>query len=227
MGWLSAAVAGAWDALTGEIPDHLTIPAIGFVLLYVLLFTPERILEMLIFGLGGYLLYRFGSTGGGDVLLILAITPFIPLLFPLSHYYLFLAALTLTMSFYGFYYKFKEGWKWVAFLPFLFPPVLTLLAGVLLMATVDRSRFVKEVPVEELKVEDVLAEEVEGFPKKVIERGDVERLRSMGIERVKILVGLPRMGPFIFLGLVLMDLFVKDPAFLLNLAVRVPALLFL
>ncbi|NPA86918.1 MAG: prepilin peptidase [Candidatus Diapherotrites archaeon] len=224
MYWLiTPLVAALWDARTGEIPDFITIPGIVVSFIYSLLLSPLQALNMLLFGVGGYLMYRYGMVGGGDVLLLLAISAFLPEI-PLVQFYVLFAAMALTTAAYGLYLRARE--RPLLLLPVLvLPPLLSLLYGTILMATIPRSRFVREIPLEELREEDILAEPVEGFPKKVIERGDVERLRKLGIERMKILTNLPRMGPFLFLVLLLMEVR-PDPSLLFTSPVQALFLLF-
>ena len=88
-------------------------------------------------------------------------------------------------------------------LPLLLPYALALYY---VLGTKERERiFVKEVSVDELRPEDVLAEDVEGLPpgRKVVGEKEIEILKRRGVKRVKrvkILVNLPRLGPFIALA---------------------------
>jgi hypothetical protein len=84
------------------------------------------------------------------------------------------------------------------------PLGVSLLYSVLLFALLDKSRFIREVSVEDLQEEDILAEPVKGFNKKVIEKHDKEVLRKLGVKEVKILENLPKMGPGLFLSLLVL-----------------------
>lgn len=195
-GWLIAGIAGIWDAFTEEIPDWITVPGTVLAFFYYLLH-PSGLPSFLLFALFGYLLYRYGQIGGGDVLLVLALSPFIK--YPFPGFTLFFLSLILSSSFYGILFSLWTRPFLVLPIPFL-SPIFAILYSSLLAATTDKKLFVREVGVEELRPEDILAEPIPGFGKMVVEAKDVERLRKMGVERVKIMVNLPRMGPFIFLA---------------------------
>ncbi len=207
---LVAAIGGVWDAFTEEIPDWITVPGALLSLFYYLLH-PQGLPSFLLFGLVGYLLYRYGQIGGGDVLLVLALSPFIK--YPFPEFFLFFASLILSSSFYGILFTLQTRPLLVLPLPFL-PLPFALLYASLLAATTDKKLFVREVRVEELRPEDILAEPVPSLNKMVLGKKDIERLREIGIKRVKIMVNLPRMGPFIFLAFILLS---HPPAQVLSL----------
>ena len=221
---LTALVGGVWDAITEDIPDWLTVPGVVLAAIFGL-FHPLELLALLLFLGPGYLLYRYGVLGGGDVLLISASTPFLFMLFPypltiFSSYVALTLAYILSMAFYGMFFNVLQDRAYllvpVPFLPFLW----TLLYGIILMLLVDKSIFEREVEVSDLRKEDVLAEDVKGFNKRVIEEGDKERLMELGIKRVKILVNLPRMGPFIFTAFLLIYLYTTMPQAVIHFLVR-------
>ncbi len=201
-------IGGIWDAITGEIPDWITIPSVTLSILYTLTFNQTLIIPFLLYGSIGYLFYRYGITGGGDVLLLLSVIPFAGWGIGM----IFIWAILLATLFYGIYYNLR----WGIFFPLLPPLLSTLLASALLQRR--RDIFVKEVPVEDLRQEDVLAEIPEGWNKRVIESGDKELLISKGIKRVRVYYNLPRLGPFIFLA----SLFPLDPIQLLPLLTYIP-----
>ncbi len=221
MWWLTIPlVGGVWDVFTGDIPDWITVPIITVGAVWSVLKSPVSLLLMLLFGLTGYVLYRFGVVGGGDILLVLAVTPFIHNTLPLAPFLLFFLSLALSTAFYGVFFSILQG-KFLRVIPVPFlPPVIALLYGILLMGLVDRGYFVREKGIDELEEEDVLAEPVEGFPKMVVEKGDVERLKRLGVKSVKVLVNLPRMGPFIFLAGLLLELYTSNPSLILPLLAR-------
>ena len=216
-------LAALWDQKTGEIPDWITVPGITITFFYGLVSDPSVIVSMILFGVLGYLLYRYGLTGGGDILLILSTIPFLPDPI-LSPFLVLLGGLVITSLLYGIYYNLNKPHLIIP-VPFL-PLFLLPLYGTLLFALVDKKRFVKEVRVEELVEEDVLAESLKGFPKKVIEKGDKERLKELGYERVKILVNLPKMGPGLFLAYLLIVFWERVSGFILLSPVQALFLLF-
>ena len=221
---LTALVGGVWDAITEDIPDWLTIPGVVLAVIYGL-FHPLELLSLLLFLGPGYLLYRYGVLGGGDILLIAASAPFLFMLFPyplniISPYLALILAYILSMAFYGMFFNVLQGRAYLLiptpFLPFLW----SLLYGIFLMLLVDKSLFEREVEVSELRKEDVLAEDIKGFNKRVIEEGDRERLKELGLKRVKILVNLPRMGPFIFLVFLILYIYATRPETIIHYLVR-------
>ncbi len=219
-------VAAIYDWKTGEIPDWITIPGVVLAFFYGLLKQPSILIPFISFAVVGYFMYRYGFVGGGDVLLILSTIPFISNL-PGGVFLPFLVLLggfVTTTTLYGIYYQLKKP---LLLAPLLFIPIFLIpLYGTLLFALVGKERFVREVNVNELKEEDVLAEIPPGFNKKVIEKGDKERLRALGYEKVKILVNLPKMGPGLFLTYLFLVFWREAVKFSLMIPVQALFLLF-
>ncbi len=222
---LASAVAGAWDAATGEIPEAITVPLMVSGLVYAWLhgFLPLALAMVTTTLLVGYALYYTGQLGGGDVLLISGISAWFPTILGLpTPLVLFLAATIAAAIFYSAYYLVKLGKPYVYALipyPFLPFPLLALYALALYyyVGTAKREElFVEERDVDELLPEDVLAEEIPVLPpgRRVLGEGDIERLKKAGIRRVKILVNLPRLGPFIFVAFVALLAFEANPIYL-------------
>ena len=219
-------VAAFYDWKTGEIPDWITVPGVIIAFFYGLAEDPSILPGFLSFAFTGYLLYRYGLVGGGDVLLILSTLPFLSSL-PggvLLPFIVLLGGFITTTTLYGIYYNRNRP---ILILPIFFLPLFLLpLYGTLLFALVEKDRFVKEVDVEELQKEDILAEMPPGFNKRVIEEGDKEKLRALGYEKVKILVNLPKMGPGLFITYVALLFWKEIVKFSLLIPVQALFLLF-
>ncbi len=222
---IASAVAGAWDALTGEIPEAITIPLIVSGLVYAWLggFPLVSLAIAVATLIVGYALYYTGQLGGGDVLLISGISAWFPTFFGIpSPLILFLAATIAAAIFYSAYYLVKLGRPYVyALIPYAFLPLPLLaiyaLALYYYVGTAKREDlFVVERDVEDLLPEDVLAEDVPILPpgRRVLGESDIERLKKAGVKRVKILVNLPRLGPFIFIAFVALLLSEAHPVYL-------------
>ncbi len=241
----AATIAAVIDAFTGEIPEWLTIPLAVFGLIYAFLHgygTSAMIVAAITLGVG-YAMYYTGQLGGGDVLLLTGIGAWMPFVLPpqfgaiayvfnLPFAVLFLGLL-LSSTFFSIYYSAMLGrsnrWFFMIPIPYLFlSPLLAVTYGAIVTATLGtkyrEELFVREKSVEDLVPEDVLAEDVEGLPpgKHVLEKQDIELLKSKGIQRVKILDNLPRFGPFILLALLTILWFESNPA---NLDLYASALL--
>ncbi len=211
---IGALASGIWDAVTGEIPEPITVPLIvlGLIYAYTQGFFAQSLVTVILTLAAGYVLYYMGQIGGGDVLLIAGLSAWLPTFLGIpTPLLLFLVATFLAAIFYSAYFMLVLGKTNKRFLLALIPyvilpspliiPYALLLYGYIGTAKKEEL-FVEERDVEKLQPEDVLAEPVDVLPpgRLVLGKGDIEKLKKAGVRRVKILVNLPRLGPFIFLA---------------------------
>jgi Flp pilus assembly protein protease CpaA len=266
---LACGIAAYTDYKTGLIQNWLTYPLILFGLLITIFesflsrvplglnyFLNIIIIGILIYGIG-YLLYRFGKLGGGDVKLFIGIHLVIPYylgqvtilwllivssllsVLIVSTYYLFilkqklrlkrmiaiimkrriivLKSIIIFIIFFAFVYIFVSRFH-SSYLYFLI--LLPILVGLKLMIfeeEVKKYIYLKQKPISKLEDGDVLALEyikkdllkkLDVGKKNILEEEDIKRIKKIkGLRTIPIYDSLPRFGPFIFFGLVIVLLF--------------------
>lgn len=247
LGCLASAVT---DYRTGLIPNYITYPMIGLGV-GLLFFSGLNVFALnAFFGLGifllGYLLYRSGKLGGGDVLLftgIALLSPFDLGEFPFVLNVVFASAL-ISLTFSSVYYVVRLGWKgklssgkprdfWLALAIFLamglyfgslwylgymkvlsvvvlYLPITFGLVFMIYRKQVYKEFFLETIPVSKIEEDEIVAlEEVSDKVKKalncrtLIGEKDLRVLRKAGIKSIMVYRNLPKLGPYIFLAVLL------------------------
>ena len=215
--FLFLTVAGAFDVLKREIPEWLTLPFLAGGLIYSAV---EGKLVVALFSIlvsfaFAYVPYYSGNLGGGDVMVLLAVSSWMPLTsgFPtgvvLLSFSLFMGGVITLIYLALRLGKSKDRLWYLLPLPlFLFPIGVAIVYGFItayiLGMKYGRELFWREKGVEELEPEDVLVGEYPCLPKgrKVVGDRDIERLRRCGVKEVVVLEGLPPFSPAILLAFV-------------------------
>lgn len=210
-------VAGAFDVLKREIPEWLTLPFLAGGLIYSAV---ERnlvvaLLSILASFAFAYIPYYSGNLGGGDLMVLLAVSSWMPLTFGfptgvvLLSFSLFMSG-AITLIHLALRLGKAKGRLWYL----LSVPLLLLPMGVaivygfigtyLLGMKYGRELFWREKKIEELEPEDVLVGEYPCLAKerRVVGEEDIEKLRRCGVKEVVVLEGLPPFSPAILLAFV-------------------------
>lgn len=241
-------IAAYTDVKTGLISDKLTYAMIGAGLILnaidfdIMLFSVGAAVFIL-----GFLAYRFGKVGGGDVKLLTGIAFLLPFygnfIFVVNA--LFIAAAVSVVAL-AIYYSLKyamRGIEWKSEMPgivqatFLgiaiiiyFFTLMNLkimhvqsaifLSGIMLFALlflalqhgIRKNFFLKEVELEKLEEDEILAEEfLEAETKKslgmkfkgVLGKKEIEKLREIGVKKVPVYREMPPFAPFILIAAII------------------------